>query len=115
MSWVKNSRTSTETTYRLVHRHARITAPRSKVRGCLGWKGAIGTEHSLKWAGQWARVDRSPTGIHKKLNASRFSSIQLKQMRKGPALFRRISSCAATCLVACGYVPLGLRLRATTC
>ena len=64
MSWVKNSRKSTEPTYRRVVRHARTTAPRSKVRGCLGTKGAIGTVHTLKWAGQWARVDRSPSDNH---------------------------------------------------
>ena len=69
--------TSTETTYRLVHRHPRITAPRSKVRGCLGWKGAIGTEHSLKWAGQWVRVDRSPTDNHTSRSPSDIHTINL--------------------------------------
>ena len=70
MSWVKNSRKSTEPTYRRVVRHARTTAPRSKVRGCLGTKGAIGTVHTLKWAGQWARVDRSPSDNHTRKLAS---------------------------------------------
>ncbi len=63
MSWVK---TLIETVDRT---HLPPSTPASshhssqeQVRGCLGTKGAIGTD-SLKWAGQWARVDRSPPDI----------------------------------------------------
>ena len=65
------------------------------MRGCLGWKGAIGTEHSLKWAGQWARVDRSPLDIRKPLRAFLVTTLRVSSSTHLEVDAERASSISA--------------------